>query len=45
MRIKKLLEKGVSLVLTAAMVMSVASVNGVANVKAADAADEIQAAT
>lgn len=45
MRIKKLLKKGVSLVLTAAMVMSVASVNGVANVKAADAADEIQAAT
>ena len=45
MRMKKLFKKGVSLVLTAAMVMSVVSVNGVANVKAADAADEVQAAT
>ena len=45
MRMKKLFKKGVSLVLTAAMVMSVASVNGVANVKAAGAADEVQVAT
>lgn len=45
MRMKKLFKKGVSLVLTAAMVMSVVSVNGVANVKAAGAADEVQAET